>query len=117
MSSASKPNPRTPQELIDGAISENKKWDWLCFVLVCILSLLAIGGIVYGTIQNQWTAGVGAGVATLGFWPCLQYVREVRRENVALRVLEASLSDPKEAKATFETLRRVYVSRCKKGTS
>jgi len=107
--------PRTPGEVIDLAIAENKRWDWLCFGLVIAFATVGLVAIGYGAATNQQWTTIGGSVASVIFWPTLYYALGVWRSNTALRVLEASLSDPKEAKETFAALRAVYLARHAKG--
>lgn len=102
---------RTPREIIDLAVAENRRWEWLCYGLVVLFAAVGAAGLVYGMVAGgQWptVGGASAGAITV---PLLYYAIGVWRANVALRVLEASLSDPAEAKKTFEAVRAVYLSR------
>ena len=111
------PRPRTPREVIDAAIGENRKWDWLCYGLVMAFAAVGLGAVAFGALNNQMWPTIGGSVTTVVFLAPLYTAYRLWRENVALRVLEASLSDPKEAKATFEAFRLVYLARYKKGKS
>ena len=75
------------------------------------LELLGAAGILYGMWADKQWATIGGASASAVTVPLLYAAIGVWRGNVALRVLEASLSDPKEAKLTFEAVRKVYLAK------
>ena len=88
----------------------------ISFAVVIVHALVALGTLIYGVCYNhEWTA-VGGGVGTLGLGGTLYAALATRRENIILRMLELSLDDPKELRATRAALREVYVSRYKKSS-
>ena len=118
MAEAATPPPlpaRTPREVIDLAIAENRRWDWLAVGLVVTFALLGLAGILYGMWADKQWATIGGASASAVTVPLLYAAIGVWRGNVALRVLEASLSDPKEAKLTFEAVRTVYLAKVARG--
>src|SRR5438874_8086606 len=81
--------PRTAKQVIDQAIKENRRGEWLCygFATVFVLAGLAVIGKSLLTEQSAWSTAIGAAVSAL-FWPAVSAARLIRRENLAIRLLE-----------------------------
>lgn len=105
--------PRTPEQVIDVAITENKKWEWLCFGMALGFGLTALVAIWFGAWYNNEWAAVGGSASSAAFAWVLQKAIGIWRANMTLRMLELSLNEPKEVKATLAALREVYLSHYK----
>lgn len=100
---------RTPQEVIDAAIKENRKIDWLCYPLCVAFAGIAIAACVAVVVYDKaWATWLGSS-AVIGCSWLFAAATALWKSNTALRILEASLSDQKEAAKTFQMLRDVYV--------
>jgi len=84
--------PRSAREVIDAAIRENRRWDWLCFGLLLLFAPLGGLGIVVGIVYNQVWPAVGGSVSTAACPPVLWFAYRVWRKNVEIRLLEFPLS-------------------------
>jgi hypothetical protein len=107
---------RTPKEVIDEAIRENTKLSWLGLVMALSFSLTAIGSLVWGVWSNQAWPIIGGAAATAGAWGVVHLLLALRKANMALRLVELSLSDPRTAGAALADLLAVYREQIGKGS-
>ncbi|HJT76095.1 MAG TPA: hypothetical protein VJ739_02745 [Gemmataceae bacterium] len=99
--------PRTAKQVIDQAIKENRRGEWLCygFATAFVLAGLAVIGKSLLAEQSAWSTAIGAAVSAL-FWPAVNAARQIRRENLAIRLLEVPLSRAETAQAATVMLLR-----------
>jgi hypothetical protein len=102
--------PRTAKQVIDQAIKENRRGEWLCygFATAFVAAGLAVIGKSLFTEQPAWSTAIGAAVSAL-FWPAMNAARQIRRENLAIRLLEAPLSRAETAQAAADMLQKAFV--------
>lgn len=98
---------RTAKELIDEVISENRFAEVLMY---CFAILFVVSGVIMlwvaaatGNILSAFTGTVASGL----FWPAMSSARRTRKENIAIRLLEAPLSRADTAKEAAEMLRQL----------
>lgn len=107
--------PRTAQEVIDQAIRENRLGEWLCYTFAIVFVIVGIGIVVWGAVVGNGIVSVAGSIASILFWPAMREARQIRKENMAIRLLEAPLSKAETSKAAAEALRdaftAVFVSR------
>jgi hypothetical protein len=108
------PQPRTPEQVINAAIVENKKWEWMCYFMAIGFGMTGLGAIWFGVWYNHQWATIGGSMSGLTFAWVLHKSIETWRANLTLRMLELSLNDSKELRATLAALREVYLSHYKK---
>ena len=90
--------PRTAKLVIDQAIKENRTGESLCYGLAItfVCTGVAVIGRSFFVEQAIWTTLIGAVVSGL-FWPAISSARQIRRENLAIRLLEFPLSKAETA--------------------
>jgi len=102
--------PRTAKLVIDQAIKENRRGEWLCYGFA--VAFVGVGVAVIAkalfTEQSVWTTVVGGVVSAL-FWPAMNAAWQIRRENLAIRLLEAPLSRAETAQAAADMLQKVFI--------
>ncbi len=103
-----KPPSRTAREVIDAAIHENRWWEWLCFVLIVVCLVVGVTIIVVGAVREQGVVALSGTLFSALFWPALSYATGIRRENVAVRLLEFPLSQARTEKQSAEAIRDVF---------
>lgn len=101
-------NRRTARQVIDQAIADNKKPEWILysFSITCVVTglVLILWGLFHG---DKVFAGLGTLSSAL-FWPAMRYARQIRRESIAIRLLEAPLSKAETETAACEMLERFF---------
>ena len=101
---------RTATEVINQAIHENQLGLHLLYVLACLLVIVGSIVILTGVFTKSAIVTIAGCVASALFIPAMSYARIIRRENVALRLLEAPLSRTDTAKETAEVIRDYFLS-------
>jgi hypothetical protein len=101
------PRPRSAREIIDQVISENKTSERLLYFFAALFAVLGVGIVVLGAVKNQQTIALAGSIAAGLFWPTMRLARQTRRENIAIRLLEAPLGRAETAKQAAETVQRL----------
>ena len=99
---------RTAREIIDEAISDNRKSEYLAYCFATLFVLVGVAAIVWSMFTKQPLATIGGSIESLLFWPALTSVRRTRKENIAIRLLEAPLSRADTGKEAADMLRNVF---------
>jgi hypothetical protein len=102
---------RPARDVIDHAIQENPGWEWVCFSLVILFPCVGVGVIIYGAFwaENGFVTLAGA-VGAFLFWPALRSALEIRKTNIAIRLLEIPLSNSKSAKEAAEVIQQAFLA-------
>ena len=99
---------RTPKEVIDQAIREGHPGLWLAYISI----MVSLGGGVFGLLEasrnQQPLVAVLGGLMSLCIWPSMQHALSVRKQNVALRLLEIPLSQAQSSKELAQLLRDFF---------
>jgi hypothetical protein len=99
---------RTAKEIIDQAITDNRTGEYHCYRSATIFVLIGVVIIVYGLVIGSWPqTAVGAVVSGM-FLLEMRDALEIRRENIALRLMELPLSKATTAKDAAEVIRDVF---------
>jgi hypothetical protein len=95
---------RTVTEVINQAIQENKRPDYLLYAFACIFVLtgeVLIGWSLYSRLPLMSVAGAALnGLA----WPAYNGIKKLRAENLMLRMLEIPLSKTRTAEEAAKML-------------
>ena len=100
--------PRTPKLVIDQAIRENRRPEWICYGIAITLVLGGLFTLIWGTVSGAAIATVVGAVATSLFYPALSAARQIREDNIAVRLLEIPLSEAKTAEDAARTLNEAF---------
>jgi hypothetical protein len=102
--------PRTAKQVIDQLIHENRWWEWVCFIAVCVFLLMGVAIIVRAMLveQSNVLTAVG-GACNLLVWPSLAHARRIRKENQAIRLLEIPLSQAETAEKAADMIHKMFV--------
>jgi hypothetical protein len=102
---------RTATEVITQAIAENRRPEYLLYAFACIFVLTGealIGWSIYVRLPLASIVGVALnGLA----WPAYKATRQLRTENLMLRMLEIPLSKAKTADEAAKMLTDSFVQR------
>ncbi len=100
--------PRTAQEVIDQAVSENRAGERLLYAFAVVFVVLGIAIIGLGLWRHELAIAALGTLASALFWPAMDCARRTRKESVAIRLLEAPLSRADTAKEAADMLRDVF---------
>jgi hypothetical protein len=100
--------PRTPRQVIDDAVSENRFGERLLYFMTLTFAVIGLFLLSWAAINRlPIVAAVGC-VSSYLFWPAMKSARQTRKESVAIRLLEAPLGRADTAKEAADMLRQVF---------
>lgn len=85
-------NDRSSKEVIDDAIRENTKAEWIMYVISLVIVAAGVFLLIKGAIDKSPLEATSGAVASALFIPAMRYTRQIRKENIAIRLMEAPLS-------------------------
>jgi hypothetical protein len=102
-------SPRTAKEIIDQAIEENKWNERLLYFIAVACVVSGITALIFGLIQEQGVVAIAGGIASALFIPAMHQARQIRRENMAIRLLEGPLGKAETAKEASDALKEFFL--------
>lgn len=109
---------RTPGNVIEQAISENRFGERLLYLFSCTSFFAGISVLGYGAYTGQSLTAILGTVANLMFYPAMRLAKAIRDQNMAIRLLEIPLNNSKTAEEAAALLRQFFESTLpKKGGS
>jgi hypothetical protein len=88
---------RSAQEVIDTAIKENRPNEYLLYAFAMLFVGLGTGSFIYSVWTGHWALSIGSAIESGLFYPALNAVQKIRRENQKIRMLEIALTNAKTA--------------------
>jgi hypothetical protein len=101
--------PRTPQLVINQAIRENRPAEYTCYTLIGVFTLVGVGVIIWGAVTGAGLVALAGAVASGLFWPALSNAVNIRKENIAIRLLEIPLSRSETGLEAAVALREILL--------
>src|SRR5205823_138928 len=86
---------------------ENKASERLLYGLAAAFATVGIGILVLGAIKGQQLTAIAGSISAVLFWPAMRLARQTRRENIAIRLLEAPLAMAETSQQAAETIQRL----------
>ena len=102
-------DPRTARQVIDQAIKENRFGEWLCYGFAITFVAVGVGVIAWSLFAGLPVSTFIGGVISALFYPAIHAARQIRKENLAIRLLELPLSRAGTAQAAANALREAFV--------
>lgn len=99
------PEVRSAKEVIDQAIAENQIPAYILYGFAIIFVLVGVFVVVWGVLKGITLSTLVGLISSSLFWPAMHSARQTRKENIAIRLLEAPLSRVDTAKEAAEMLR------------
>jgi Flp pilus assembly protein TadB len=84
--------PRTAKQIIDQAIEDNKVSEYVLYAFATTFVLCGMIALIAGVVRNQGLVAFAGGIGSALFFPAMHQARRIRRENIAIRLLESPLS-------------------------
>ncbi len=101
------PEVRSAKEVIDQVIAENQIPAYILYGFAIIFVLVGVFVVVWGVLKGITLSTAVGLISSSLFWPAMHSARRTRKENIAIRLLEAPLSRVDTAKEAAEMLRRL----------
>ena len=83
--------PESDYLVIDQAIRENRFGEKLIYVLCVLIVGAGIFAIIFGALKGEGLVALGGGIANALIYPPLREARQLRGQNMSIRLLEAPL--------------------------
>jgi len=99
---------RTPGEVIDKAIQENRVGERILYGLACVFAILGVSILAIGAWNRSTLLGGVGAISTSLCWPAVASARQTRKESVMIRLLEVPLSRPDSARNTAQMLQDLF---------
>ena|ERR1039457_3756953 len=99
---------RTAREVIDQAIQENQFGERLLYGFATTFVISGLAMLGWSMWNHDGVIAICGGISSALFLPAMQLARKTRRENIAIRLLEAPLSRVDTAKAASEMLHGLF---------
>lgn len=101
---------RGARQVIDTAIQENRANEYLLYVFGVGSFLIGCLVIVWSLYRNQPVATLAGAVESALFAPAVYFIRQIRRENMKLRMLELPLSSAKSADEAATAIIKLFAA-------
>lgn len=99
---------RTPREVIDQAIEENRFGERVLYLLACVFGIIGVLMLAAAAWSRlPWVGGVG-GISTALCWPAVASARQTRKESIMIRLLEAPLSRADTAQQAAQMIQQLF---------
>jgi hypothetical protein len=105
----SRNRPRPAKEVINQAIDENKFGEYLLYSFASVFVLCGMLSLVVGLIRNEGLIALAGGIASALFFPAMWQARAIRRENIAIRLLELPLSMAETSREASLALKEFFL--------
>lgn len=98
---------RSAKDVIDDAIRDNRKSEW--FLYSCAIAFIVVGVfvLIWGTIKGATITSIAGVISSSLCLPAFNSARQIRKENLVIRLLEAPLSHAPTATEAAEMLARL----------
>ncbi len=83
---------RTAKQVIDQAIEDNKVSEYVLYAFATAFVLCGMIALIAGVVRQEGLVALAGGIGTALFFPAMHQARQIRRENIAIRLLESPLS-------------------------
>jgi hypothetical protein len=101
-----KPNPRPAKEVIDDALKDNASWEWLLYIFIAAAGTVGIAAVVVGIITGEPVASGAGGVITAALAFPIRAARQLRADNIRIRLFELALAKAKTQEEAVEVLEK-----------
>ena len=79
-------------------------------MLVLIFAAVGVGVVIRGALMGEGGVALAGAVAAALFWPALHNARQIRKENMAVRLLEAALNKAQTSEAASHALHEAFTA-------
>ncbi len=99
---------RFSRELIDRAIRENRISEYLGYTFSVVFVVCGVAAMAIGIHKGDSVIACAGGIAGVLFWPPFNATMKIRRENIAIRLLEAPLAKASSAEQALDLLNNFF---------
>jgi len=102
--------PKPAQEVISQAIRENRLSEILLYVFASVVLLVGVVTLVSGIIFGPPLIALTGAVESSLFVPAMAFAKRIRKENLAIRMLEIPLSRADTAQEAAQAIRDAFLT-------
>jgi hypothetical protein len=99
---------RTAQEVIDAAIRENRPNEYILYAFAVLFVGVGTGAFIFSLLAGHWTLTIGSALESGLFYPAMNMVQKIRRENQKIRLLELALTNAVTADDAAAALHKIF---------
>lgn len=100
---------RSGQAIIDQAIRENRFGECLLYVFAALFVVCGVIVLLCAVWRKDTEQAIVGTVASALFFPAMHQARQIRKENLAIRLLEAPLSHAATAGESAVAIRKAFL--------
>jgi hypothetical protein len=100
---------RSAKSIVDSAIRENERGLYILYGIAVGLVICGLCVLLIGVLKDNALTSIAGAVSSSLFLPAMTMAARFRRENIALRLLEAPLARADTSKEASEALYRYFV--------
>jgi len=90
--------------VIDKAIRENRHWEILLYVFSILVVGIGISAIIYGVLEGKELIALSGSISTSLIFPAVYLARNIRKQNIAIRLLEVPLNMAKTSEEAAKAI-------------
>ena len=109
-------DPRTPKLVIDQAIRENRFPEKLSYVFASTFVVMGVVSFVWLMCKWEPVLTVITTISSACSWPAMNSARDIRRQNIAIRLMEIPLSRAENASSAASILEEFFSSAFSRNT-
>jgi hypothetical protein len=99
---------RSARQVIDAAILENRPNEYILYGFACLFVGLGTVSFIYSLWSGHWALSIGSAIESGLFYPAMNAVQKIRKENQKIRLLELALTNASTAADAAAALHKVF---------
>ena len=100
---------RNAFDVINHAIKENRVAEYLAYIFATIMVIAGVFALIKGAFSEQPITALAGAVSNSLFYPAMMYSKKIRKENIAIRLLELPLSRASTADDAANAIRVFFL--------
>lgn len=100
--------PQSAYSVVDKAIRENRYGEIILYLLSILVVLTGIFAIIYGALKGEGLVALSGSIATALVFPAFKRAEEIRRQNIAIRLLEALLRTAETSEEAADAIKEAF---------
>ncbi len=101
---------RSAQDVIDDTIRENRPNEYILYGFALLFVGLGTGSFIYSLVTGHWALSIGSAIETGLFYPAMNAIQRIRRQNQKIRLLELALTNARTAEDAAAALQKAFLS-------